>query len=509
MPYNGFYPGGWKDDPNRGPAKPGETPMNAAAMTHYDQALQVAYKSLDELETVTGTGRLSEQGLNATYAPASGIAKAALATPVQASIDKAETAVQPAALTPIKSAVQFLSDAVTTQKTQRMPDNVNWLTTFANGHGWTTANPGSVSLNSANVQLFGGQGIEVAATTSGNRTIDSPNVSLDLTGKLIVLAVRSLDGNAAGFYVRVGNADMSAYRTLYANVYEYRPEAGWVFLTLHPDAYLDQTGTPDMAAIQKIRIVHLSTGSNANTVQFGGVGTCPRQTKYPNGVVTIDFDDSATGQFTIARPLLIARGMPATICTIAQNSDTTTTEMTPANMHMLEESFGWEIGAHCDRAADHVVMSGLSNAQIEDSILRIREWLTSNGFRANYFAYPGGGSNSEFLRRTVRTYFSLARRTDNTATVRPEPVYNPPQTSSSIYEMQSTVFGNGDPSVMTAAINTASARKQHLSLTFHGVVPGASSGQSVGASDLATILDLIASKGMAVTTPSRLFGLSL
>ncbi|OQQ32262.1 hypothetical protein A6411_10675 [Prescottella equi] len=38
-------------------------------MTHTDQALKVAYESLDELETMTGTGRLSEQGLNATYAP--------------------------------------------------------------------------------------------------------------------------------------------------------------------------------------------------------------------------------------------------------------------------------------------------------------------------------------------------------------------------------------------------------------------------------------------------------
>lgn len=68
MPYEPFYPGGWKNDGSRQPAKPGETPMNAEALTHYDQALAVAYESLDELEAATGTGRLSEQGLNATYA---------------------------------------------------------------------------------------------------------------------------------------------------------------------------------------------------------------------------------------------------------------------------------------------------------------------------------------------------------------------------------------------------------------------------------------------------------
>lgn len=71
MAYQPFYPEGWKNDPDRRPAKPGETPLNAAAMTHYDQALAVAYDSLDELETVTGTGRLSEASLTATYASSS------------------------------------------------------------------------------------------------------------------------------------------------------------------------------------------------------------------------------------------------------------------------------------------------------------------------------------------------------------------------------------------------------------------------------------------------------
>lgn len=80
MAYQPFYPEGWKNDPDRRPAKPGETPLNAAAMTHYDQALAVAYDSLDQLETVTGTGRLSEQELNATYATPTSVS-AALANP--------------------------------------------------------------------------------------------------------------------------------------------------------------------------------------------------------------------------------------------------------------------------------------------------------------------------------------------------------------------------------------------------------------------------------------------
>ncbi|NKW16917.1 hypothetical protein GTA26_04580 [Rhodococcus hoagii] len=76
MAYEGFYPGGWKDDPEAGPALPGETPVSAAALEHADRGIREAHDALD--------GRLSERELNATYVPMTAYAKDAVIATVGA-----------------------------------------------------------------------------------------------------------------------------------------------------------------------------------------------------------------------------------------------------------------------------------------------------------------------------------------------------------------------------------------------------------------------------------------
>ena len=417
--------------------------------------------------------------------------------------ERMKTADANATYAPVATAdtVDLLTNATVVRKVKRVPDNITWITKFASGHGWTTG-ASEIAPNSAEAQILGTQGLKFGpANVAAQKTIDSPTLSptLDMTGKLLVVAVKSLDTFGGGLNIYLANTGFTAYK-LYGNPdpKHYNVDDEWTFVTIHPDAASTTVGTLDMAAIQKIRIgFDITTGTHAELV--GGIGTIPIQTKYPNGVVSIDFDDNAGGQFSYARPLMVARGFPGTICAIGEGADNAPNgQFSVEYMHMLEDVFGWEIGGHARTFADHVDMRTLTDAQIEDAVLRNVEWLTANRFRSNYFAYPQGLSDPR-VRNVVRRYFALGRTTG------PDSVaMNYPVTSS---QMNLPCHFGTTVADITAKITQAAARKQWLSLGFHNFVPGASAGGAIGLADFTTILDAIVAAGMPVVTPSTLFGL--
>jgi hypothetical protein len=392
----------------------------------------------------------------------------------------------------------FLADSTMTQKIKKKPDNVTWITTFPAGHTWTGAT--DINVNSTEVQFVGTQGVKYGPADPGTlRSLNSPTMApIDLTNKVLVIAVKSNDDFGAGHTIYLADAAFANYKVLNTDPQNFRASDGWVYLTVNTYAGAN-TGTPNMAAVERIRI-NINDPSGTHTELIGAVGYAPIPATYPNGVVTIDFDDNATNQFELARPLMLAKGYPGTIYSIGATADGRADgSMSVKDMHMLEDMFGWEIGAHSATAADHVSMQALTDAQIEDSVLRVRQWLTTNKFKANGFAYPFGGNDAR-VRAVVAKYFSWGRvagYTDVQAT--------PPIVSGHY------VFGTSfqtTAAAITPLIDKAAARKQWLGLGFHGFNAGASSGGNMGSTDFATVLDYIQSKGMAVVTPSTLFGLN-
>jgi peptidoglycan/xylan/chitin deacetylase (PgdA/CDA1 family) len=404
-------------------------------------------------------------------------------------------------MTTLQNTVNFLSASGLTQKTKRAPDNITWITRFEAGHGWTSADV-EVNVNSAEVSLSGTQGVKYGPADPGTfKTLSSPNPitpGINVTNSVIVIPVRALDNNGAGLEVWLADAAFTNYRIYYPDPLNYQVEDGWTFLTIHVDANTGGTGTLDLTNVQRIR-VRFSDPVASHAEYIGGIGYAPVPATYPNGVVTIDFDDNATGQFELARPLLIAKNYPASVFAIGDVADSKTDgHMSVADMHMLEDMYGWEIGAHSATSADHVSMQTLTDAQIADSVLRVRQWLTSRGFKANTFAYPNGGSDTR-VRNEVRKYFSLGRRVGYTPLM-----MNVPMTSGQ-YSYGAS-FATTAASI-TPLIDKAVANKQWLALGFHSIVSGASAGGNMGSTDFSTVLDYIQSKGMAVVTPSTLFGL--
>lgn len=448
---------------------------------------------------ITTPGSETAAALSATYAPKSleaTVAGKADASALTAKLDKTEAATTYATPATVASATAAV------QKPKRRPDNITWITQFGTGHGWTSADA-EINVNSTEVTLGGSQGVKYGPADPGTfKTLSSPNPispAINLTDKVLVIAVKALDNNGAGLEVWLANAAFSVYRIYYPDPLNYQAEDGWTFLTIHPNANTGGTGTLDISMVERIRI-RFSDPTGTHTEHFGAIGYAPVSTVYPNGVVTIDFDDNATGQFELARPLLIARNMPATIYAIGETADAKADgAMSVKDMHMLEDLYGWEIGAHARMSADHVSMQNLTDAQIADSVLRMRQWLTANKFKANCFAYPNGGTDTR-VRNEVRKYFSLGRKVSYTPLM-----MNVPMTSG--HYTFGAAFSTTAASI-TPLIDAAVARKGWLALGFHSIVAGASANGNMGATDLATVLDYIQSKGMAVVTPSTLFGLS-
>lgn len=396
------------------------------------------------------------------------------------------------------STANFLADSTLTQKIKRKPDNLTWITTFPSGHTWTGAT--DINVSSTEVQFMGTQGVKYGPADPGTlRSLNSPTMApIDFTGKQLVIAIKSSDDFAAGHTIYLADAAFTNYKSFGTDPANYRAADGWVYLSINPLGG-SPVGTPNMAAVERIRI-NINDPSGTHTEMIAAVGYAPIPATYPNGVVTIDFDDNATGQFELARPLMLAKGWPATIYSIGATADAKADgAMSTKDMHMLEDMFGWEIGAHSATSADHVSMNTLTDAQIEDSVLRVRQWMTTNKFKANGFAYPFGGNDAR-VRAVVSRYFSWGRIAGYNSSHA-----TPPVTSG--FFVAPTQFNTTAASI-TPLIDSAFARKQWLGLSFHTIVAGASSGGNMGSTDFATVLDYIQSKGMAVVTPSTLFGLN-
>src|SRR5690242_7098168 len=100
----------------------------------------------------------------------------------------------------LQSSINFLTDNALTQKTKRKPDNITWITTFPAGHTWTGAT--DLVVTSTEAQFIGTQGVKYGPADPGTtRGLNSPNPmspAIDLTDKMLVIAVKSLDDNGAG-----------------------------------------------------------------------------------------------------------------------------------------------------------------------------------------------------------------------------------------------------------------------------------------------------------------------
>ena len=146
------------------------------------------------------------------------------------------------------------------------------------------------------------------------------------------------------------------------------------------------SGAPDLASIVKIRIQFrkFDTASNdpifIGPITYGSKGAAK---------IAFSFDDDDISIYNTAFPALEKRGFKA--CFFTKGSVQTNNGTTKVNLAQLQElkAAGWTIANHTQAHHNHL-LEDMTYQERYDDINTHLQWLKTNGFDWDIFAWPGG-----------------------------------------------------------------------------------------------------------------------
>lgn len=280
----------------------------------------------------------------------------------------------------------------------------------------------------------------------------------------------------------------------------------WVSITIPwaSVAPLDITGAPPRSAITNFRVRVVDNGAPVK-VWFQAIELVDPVATYPNGVVSLCFDDGPASTWSRARPVLDARGVAGTSYVVADWVNTSG-YMTTEQLRSLQDNAGWEVAGHAATEAAHSAQRGylaLSRTALDSELASLRTWLDDEGFTSRGFAYPQGYFSREVADRVGRQ-FAYARTIVGATqeTLRPaDPLKIRSMSGISSYS------GGTSVASLTAAgghLDQVKAAPGWLVLTFHEIVAGApTTALECSAGDLADLIDACADRGIPVLPVGR------
>lgn len=381
------------------------------------------------------------------------------------------------------------------------------ISTFQTGHAWT-AGGGPWNLNDTSIVGYGSQ---VASHSSygagGEFRLVSPNplAAIDVTGKLFEIALWFDNvANLASIALRVGNGPVSAYTeyTALPNGGSHRLVSGaWNLVRFSKVQQTSVVGSPPAdTAITGMQVVIKDKGGS--NILFCAVGRLALidNTDYPAGVISFTFDDGYDSTWTEGRKKLSQYGYPAASAVIVDRVGQSG-YLTLAQLHALQDSYGWDVIAHAYTVAMHNVnVTTVTTAALETELAALKSWLADEGFAgADQYVYPGGIWNTTVEAQVAR-YFGTARN----LALAPRNVFPEPHPLR-IGSDQPT--GGQSAASVTARIGTDMAAGNWLNLCWHKITPtvvNATTDYTIAG--FATIVDYIAAQGYAVKTPGEILG---
>ncbi len=386
--------------------------------------------------------------------------------------------------------------------------DLTMITQFQAGHGWTVTNASASDLNDGADYVLGSQSAWFTQPSGGLPAwIERSGLSIDLSGRIVRLWLR-VEGDLSG----LGDITLYAGDAGFANYFKWPVETspsppnqylqageGWVVMDLgFGDA--NAVGTPRREAIEALRIRVDAPVGGDTTLHVNGVATYPEPAAWPDGVVSLSFDDGWADTYDNARPILDAYGYPATAYVI-RDLIGTPRRLTLEQLHRLEDFSGWEVAGHSDRLAVHDARwTRISPEALTEDIERLQRWLRSEGFRgANHCAYPGGAFDDAVL-QTVRRYWRAARTIIQSSTE----VITPP---NPLKLRAWSMVDARPPRDLIDRIDRARAGKQWCILTFHHVVPSDTVNTDYAIRDFRAIVEHIHASGMPVRTVGDVLGI--
>lgn len=387
------------------------------------------------------------------------------------------------------------------------------VATMQAGHGFVTNGTGvsTSNLNDTSDFALGSQAVTV--TTAGNNQAAQirklAGANQDLTGKAIVLWFKVDD------ITHLQSIDVYAGSSSLANFYRFRVQtvgtastywingAEWVRIVVGWGDLTQTSGAPARTTITDWQISIKDDGVGPVTYRVGGIALVPEPaTKFPNGVVSLVFDDGWGSQYSQARLKMDQYGYPGTAYVIAEVIDNPAypSYMTMAQLTQMQNQSGWQIAGHAFTANGHNTrFVNLSQAQVEGELVQLKGWLDRNGFNGgDDLAYPGGDFNATVLAATRR--YMRSARTIIDVTHETIPVADRLRLRS-----HTTINTDATASIQTL-IDNAFANKQWLILLFHEIVTTPASSTQYSIANFGTIVDYLNTKGIPVMTVADVLG---
>lgn len=402
------------------------------------------------------------------------------------------------------------------------------LSMFQTGHGWTTTGGTGVDVNSTADYIRGTQSVKFTTTSGAGFFLQKTGMpAFDLTGKAFRIVMKLVNRDAlANIILRVGSNNLAdAYRfrcnprntttqSIGVNNEWFTFTVGWADLyDAQGGNYTALGGIPGTTT--GFTDVQLNLSQNGTTPLTGYVQSIElipaAKGKYPNGVVSVSFDDGWDSQ-RLALPAMDARGLRGTQYTIAETIGGVGW-LNHGDLRRMQLN-GWEIAGHSyTKAAHDDRYITKTAAEIEAECRDLHRWLRTNGYEGASFAYPGGEfdvtTDGVLVGDIVRQYFDSGRSILFSTGVVGH--FNSDQLPPAMPWRVRAISGIAENKPVTSADNPtfiASAggvldRVAYaggwLILTFHQVVTGVSNnGLAVGVAAFEGILDGIQARGMPV-----------
>lgn len=391
------------------------------------------------------------------------------------------------------------------------------VTHFQASHGYSAANnnSGASNLNDSSDFIFGSQAAKVV--TNG----DGAFVTLKTTGGPTFNTI----GKGIRIWLKVANPDAITSLALYCGSSNFSnrwswdvlqspyfagqyltPAGQWTCLSFSfADAFA--VGSPVRSGVTDWQLA-INDANQAATVHFGGIDLYPdTPSRFPNGVVTLCFDDGYIGQYNLARPLLNQYSYTATLFPIVDLIGSSGSYLSVAQLQSLQNMFSWEIAPHAFTNATHSNFGSMSTAAIQADLVSNLNWMAQNGLRySGSYAYPlgifSGGQDA-----AVAPYVKVARTIQSTLNSETLPVGNQLRLRATSGVGGAGGFGVSNLTQSGGVLDECLAEKSWVILTIHNVVSGtASSVNEISQSDLSTLISAINTRGIAVATMSEVIG---
>lgn len=226
-------------------------------------------------------------------------------------------------------------------------------------------------------------------------------------------------------------------------------------------------------------VVLVGTGAAAIT----GIAHAAVNNPAPAAKVSFTFDDGLASAYTQAAPTLAKYGLSGTNYVITScvgmtkapntcHANTDATYMSWAQIKTLQSTYKWEIGSHTDTHpylatfdAGDGQPKALTAAQVVKELTDSKNKLAAQGINATSFATPYGDYNNATLAQIAKLYSSHRGFAD-------EGLNGWPNNDYLLYDMR--VQAGVSVAQVEAKIDQAIANKQWVVLTFHDILPKAS-----------------------------------